>query len=124
VVARIDLVVNALDSATGVDKEADALWIPGLEILASAVGQCDLVPSIAEQPETEVVFARESGVVGDAVKTDPNYLDCALIEILLMITQAASLETATRCVGLGEEPQKNAAAAQARQRKLPAVIGR
>ena len=44
--------------------------IPCLEAVARAVSQCDLVLDIAEQPEAEIVFAREGGVVGDAVETD------------------------------------------------------
>ena len=109
---------------SAIDKEADALGIPCLEAVAGAVGQCDLVRGIAEQPEAEVVFAREGGIVGDAVETDADHLDCALVEVLAMIAQAATLETAARRAGLGKEPQQNAAAAQARQLELPAVIGR
>src|SRR5579862_8723646 len=94
VVARIDLVVDAFDSPAGVDKKADAFGMPCLEARAGAEGQSDLVRGIAEQPEAEIVFAPEGRIVGDAVKTDADYLDRALVEVLAMIAQAATLQAA------------------------------
>ena len=112
-VTRIDLVVDAFDSPAGVDKKADAFGMSCLEAVAGAEGQTNLVRGIAEQPEAEIVFAPEGRIVGDAVKTDADYLDRALVEVLAMIAQAATLQAAARRTGLGKEPQENPAAAQA-----------
>src|SRR6202023_806917 len=123
-IARIDLVVYAFDSSAGVDKKAHALRVPGFSAVAGAVGHSNLMRGIAEQPEAEVVFAREGGVVGDAVETDAEHHNCALVKILAVIAQAAPLQTATRRVGLWKKPQQDPATAQLRQLKLPTVVGR
>src|SRR5260221_11621430 len=115
VIARIDLVVYALDSSIDVDKKAHALRVPGFSAVAGAVGDGNLMCGIAEQPEAEVVFAREGGIVGDAVETDAEEHNCVLVEILPVIAQAAPLQTATRRVGLGKKPQQDPATAQPRQ---------
>src|ERR1700737_4005121 len=123
-IARIDLVIYSFDSSAGVDKKAHALRVPGLRAVAGAVGHSNLMGGIAEQPEAEVIFAREGGIVSDAVETDAEHHDCVLVKILPVIAQAAPLQTATGRVGLGKKPQQDPATAQLRQLKLPTVVGR
>src|SRR5271163_2362230 len=112
-IPRIDFVVNAFDSTAGVDKEAYALRVPCLDAVAGPVSQGDLMCDVAEQPEAKVIFASEGGIVGNAVETDADDLDFALVEIFTMVAQTPPLETAARSTGLGKEPQENPAAAQA-----------
>ena len=112
-IARVDAIVNALDFPFLINQEADACGVPCLGIITSSVGHPEPAIRIAEQRKIEAVFFRKGGILLDCIKADAQNGDIVLDEVILLVTEPATLGRSARCIGLGIEPKEDLLAAQA-----------
>ena len=108
-VSGIDPVVDPRDLSLFVDEKAHPIWPGRLEILASAVGECDRSIEIAKEWKPEVIFLRERGVRLHPVEAGAEDLDVVFIVVVLMIAEPATLGRSARGIGCGVKPQQHLA---------------
>ena len=104
VVGRVDLGIDRRNLPLLVNEIADALGITSLIIVAGSIGQRDLTVSIAQQPEGEVVLARERSVSRDIVETDAENDGAATFERIIVVAEPATFTGSPTRVSLGIEP--------------------
>src|SRR5260370_28656403 len=103
-VARIDLIVNFFDHAVLVDQKTHAVGISRGRSRACAVRDRDCVIGITHQRKFELMCFSKRSVAFWRVETDAGDADIVFVEIRLMVTKAASLESTSGGAGLDEKP--------------------
>src|SRR5487761_102288 len=121
-VARIDLIIDARDTAVLVDQKTHSLGRWSFAIGACAVCERGFPRRVGEQRETEFVVMRECGVRFGSVETDAQDLDLVLVVVALMVAEAASFDGASGSARGGIKPQQDFSSAQVRARNDPAVV--
>lgn len=105
-----------------VDHVRDAPRVFVLRTVARAVRDADLVIDVGDQPEREVVFLRERGVVSGLVEADADDLGVLLLVLAGEVPEPGTFGRSAGCVRFREEPEHDLAPAHVAKAKRPAVL--
>src|SRR5688572_25946686 len=119
---RILRVDRLLDLPVGPDHVREALRVLVLRTLARLVREPDLALRVAQEREPVPELLGERLVLLRRVERDAEHGDALRLVVADSITEPAALLRSPRRVGLGEEPEHDALAAQIRELHLPTEV--
>jgi hypothetical protein len=98
--------------------------MPGLRIRARAIGQRCRALAIAEERELKLELLCKSPILLWRVEAGAENLDIALLVVILMVAEPASLQRSARRIGLRVKPQQHFSPPEIRQSNRSAVVRR
>lgn len=123
-ITRIHLVIDPGELAVFVNQETHTTRITRLSIAASPIRHPDGSVGIAKQREWKIVLLGKISVLFDVVEADAQDLNVALIEVVDLVAEPATLSRSARRVGLGIKPEYYLAPPQFRERDLLPFVAR
>lgn len=122
-IARINLVVNALDHALLIDKIAEPVRLAVFGVRAGAVRERNGMISVAQQIEFEAMCLSKPPIRLGIVKADADDPDVGVVVVALRVAEAASFSGASGSASFRKEPQQNLVPAKAGKRHDGAIGG-